>query len=249
MIETSPELRQWQLQAVNLMKDVHEILTANSIEYAISEGSLIGAIRHNGFIPWDDDIDIIMDRKNLNKMLEVIDAEEGYKIQRELWVYRIRRENEIPDDSNKEVIDVLVMDNVPDEPLKKKMKAARIKILQGMIKKDIHYGNFSILYKICLFGTHVLGKLFSHEHKCRMYDRVAMIGDDSPTEYISCYYYQFKNIGLEYRNDILDKFELHQFEDTEFFIPSAYDHILTKQYGDYMTLPDEVEQVPTHIDL
>ena len=55
------------------MKKVDAFLEEYGIEYYLFGGSLLGAIRHNGFIPWDDDIDIIMDRANYYKLIEVSD--------------------------------------------------------------------------------------------------------------------------------------------------------------------------------
>ena len=58
---------------LRLMKVIHDVCTHNNIWYELAYGTLIGAVRHNGFIPWDDDIDIFMYRKDLNKFLEAIE--------------------------------------------------------------------------------------------------------------------------------------------------------------------------------
>ena len=52
------ELRHLQLVILHIMKDIDALCAKNNIEYSLNGGSAIGAIRHKGFIPWDDDLDI-----------------------------------------------------------------------------------------------------------------------------------------------------------------------------------------------
>ena len=61
-------LRELQLFSLEIMKDVHEFCVKTGIVYSLLDGSLIGAIRHQGFIPWDDDIDINVTRENYEKI-------------------------------------------------------------------------------------------------------------------------------------------------------------------------------------
>ena len=60
MIELT--LKEQQNIGLEILKDVHGFCVSRGIKYSVAYGSLIGAIRHNGFIPWDDDVDIIMPR-------------------------------------------------------------------------------------------------------------------------------------------------------------------------------------------
>ena len=65
------ELRHLQNVILSIMKDMDKLCQENGIEYYLLGGSAIGAIRHKGFIPWDDDLDIIMSHDNYDKFIEV----------------------------------------------------------------------------------------------------------------------------------------------------------------------------------
>ena len=68
-------MNELQKRLLLLLKEIDEICKKNNITYYIDGGSAIGAIRHHGFIPWDDDIDIVMTRNNYNKFVQIIDKE------------------------------------------------------------------------------------------------------------------------------------------------------------------------------
>ena len=65
-------LRRLQLTILEILKDIDSICKENNIEYYIAYGTALGAVRHGGFIPWDDDIDICMTREAYDRFLEVM---------------------------------------------------------------------------------------------------------------------------------------------------------------------------------
>ncbi len=65
------ELRDLQLYLLSALKDITKACDENGIDYMIAEGTALGAVRHKGFIPWDDDIDLYMSLKNYKKFLKI----------------------------------------------------------------------------------------------------------------------------------------------------------------------------------
>lgn len=106
----------YQQILLKMMKDVHRFLVDNEIEYSLCGGSLLGAVRENGFIPWDDDLDIMMDMQNFNKFLSVCNTSDkikGYVVSRMLWTYRIQREEDYDGSLTGATLDIFVIDKVP----------------------------------------------------------------------------------------------------------------------------------------
>lgn len=69
-----------QQRAVNILMYIDKICRKNELKYTIFYGSLIGVERHKGFIPWDDDIDIVMPRPDYNKLIDLLKTDENYTL-------------------------------------------------------------------------------------------------------------------------------------------------------------------------
>ena len=231
---------------LSMMKDVHSYCEKESIKYSLCGGTMLGAVRHKGFIPWDDDVDILLDRKNYNKFIEKFESCKGYKLQRDLWIMRIRRESDFS--ANAATIDLFVADNVPDGKFSQKWKETRIKLLQGMMKKKSKNQEVSFFYKACLFFTRIIGKFFTYNYKWKKYNKISQKGNKKETAFVSIYNDLFKCIGIKYNKKLVNDFALMPFEDTAFYVSTDYHHALTVQYGDYMTPPKMEDRIAFHIN-
>ena len=91
-----------QKKLMSLMKVFHKFCVENDIKYSLDWGTLLGAIRHKGFIPWDDDLDVMMDRNNYNKLLRLIKTEEKLVFDNKniltYWIGRVRLANDNGED-------------------------------------------------------------------------------------------------------------------------------------------------------
>lgn len=240
---------EFQQILLEMMKDVHRFFTDNGIEYSLSGGSLLGAVRENGFIPWDDDIDLMMDIENFNKFLSVCDASDkinGYVVSRMLWIYRIQRAEDYDGSLTGATLDIFVIDKVPKSKLKQKLKVFFIKFLQGTMRKYRNIEKYSFANRMRLRFTHFTGEPFSAETKFKMYTKASQIGKNSNSGFVSCFNGLFSELSINYDGNMMKKLELHAFEDTEFTITSGYDSYLSVLYGDYMTPPPEEERKPMH---
>ena len=236
-----------QRELYDLMLILHEYLEKHNIDYSLTGGSLLGAIRHQGFIPWDDDLDIMLSRENFEKFAECFakDPSDQFIFERDQWVYRARKthktEGFVPS------IDFFIIDKAPEGKLKVKLQVWRLKILQGMLRNNEKEGNYSFLYRILIGVSSLLGKLRSKDKMFRTYDRISQWGrNGSGTEY-GIFNDRFRLLGLRYGEWIVKGYTKHAFETTEFEIIEGYDGYLTKQFGDYMQLPPEQDRVPQHM--
>lgn len=266
MITNEYGLEERQKKLLQLAKDVDKIMRKNGIVYSLCGGTLLGAIRHDGIIPWDDDLDIMMDRENYKKLVKLFkngsraikvshvgaDGEKvvnEYVLKRRIWVYSIHRKGIVDKIGQPIFTDVFVMDNCPDGFITRKTKVFAIKTLQGMMHEKLEPEGQSLSGKILLTGTYVLGRFFTDKFKFKLYEGISQIGDNKQTEYITGYYDLFKLLNCRYTSKLFDKIIYHKFEDTELPITAEYDNFLTVQYGDYMTPPDVQERAPGHTNV
>jgi len=138
-------IRDNQLYLLDLLKCLDSFCRSHKINYAIQGGTVLGAVRHGGFIPWDYDIDIAFDRKNYRKFLKAVqeDISDEYVLIEDLWIKRISRADNLGKgkDVPENCIDFFVFDNLPDNPIAAKTKILMILLLQGMTKKKQIYLN------------------------------------------------------------------------------------------------------------
>lgn len=243
-IENLYGLRAIQEGLLVLLKKFDVVCQEKGIVYSLDSGSMLGAIRHRGFIPWDDDVDIVVDRKNYELLVETFKDAEDFMFFTDLWWPRLQ----LREKSTSETIptlDVFIMDPAPDHVIFRKLKVFLIYCCQALMKKP---GSKELsLTNIRLFIGHLFGLPFSYDTKLKWYFLLSQLPRRKKTKFGSCYnYWPSSTINFLFRSDILDEIERRPFEDTELNVVKDYDTYLTTLYGDYMTPPKEEDRKPEH---
>lgn len=239
MIDVNDQYNVAEKQRVllSMMMDFHNFCLKYGIAYTIIGGTLLGAVRDRGFIPWDDDVDILMDRQNFKKLQNDFKNFEKYNLKEILWVYKvvnkeIEEKTGINDDTP--VLDIFIADRIPSG--KKKAKVLGLKVLQGMMKTKTNTKKvFSPAYKIALAVTGGFGKLFYTERKQKMYTKLSVWGNDEINQPLMICNDIFQSLGCEYDPRLLDEYVTIEFEGVELMAVKNWENYLKQQYGDYMT--------------
>lgn len=250
-----------KLQELILMiaKEVKRICEKYDIKYYLDGGTLLGAVRHKGFIPWDDDLDILIKRKDFDKFIEVCDKEldkEKFFLQtestEEKYAFSFAKVQllgtEIIEDFSKDVpihhgifVDIFPYDNLPDGHLTRKIFLLKNHILKNIIWVKCGYGKEKIKKNKRFLIFKLLGLPFSLEKLKNTRHRLITKYNNIDTEMsFNSDYPKHRKYNAEF-----EKIKIYDFENTQFTGVENADVVLTRQYGDYMTLPPENQRV-TH---
>lgn len=264
---TDEQLKKLQKTILSIADDVINICEENNINYHLTGGSALGAIRHNGFIPWDDDMDIDVARKDYNKLINLIKEkysdkyyihnpqnEEGYNIP----ATQIRLKNTIVrgcSDANEEqcgaYIDIAIIENTFDNAILRRIHGIGSLVLGFIVSCRKFNQNRKYLLELVkgneeetkIFKTKIrIGKIFSFlslKKWILLYDYWNKICKNENTKLVTVPTGRKHFFGEIYdRNDFYIQTK-HEFEGRQWNVPKEYDKYLKNMYGDYMKLPSE----------
>ena len=228
-----------------LMKKFNHICEKNGIKYTLHGGTLLGAIREHGFIPWDDDIDVAMTREEFNKLKKILVNNSEY------YIYgNIKKQFRKKEDTSL-WIDIFICDYIGNGT-GRKVKLLLLTILDIMSrdKESIRLSNFSKYSKgkqIAFRGVYILGKIVPYKVKVKLYNHIAencFLGKKDRYHRSND---QYRGRQEDFPKDWMMKFHKTQFEDTEFYVMGNYADMLRKCYGNnYMTPIQDKRNADVH---
>ena len=250
-----------------MLCDFHEICESNNIKYSLAFGTLLGAVRHKGFIPWDDDVDVMIYRKDYKKFCEIINREYSDKyyiydcesdkknnlvfpklILKDTKIVEVATESKV---ENGIFIDLFLLENMPIKFLKIR------KILHNIFKKlaslecDFKYPSKTLLQKSKENST--LKKYYGLRRFCGFFASImpirfwvkaqmSMLKGKKDSDTLMICGDEFNPISKE----MFDNSVLLDFKNSKFYCLGNYDEYLKDTYGNYMVLPPE-EKRERHI--
>lgn len=253
------ELKQIEL---NMMQEINKVCQDNGIHYYMVGGTLLGAVRHKGFIPWDDDIDIAMPRKDFEKFCAALKEKKfNYEVQfydnvdnygyaspkivdkRTVLVdYKLgfgREEGSV-------FIDVFLYDGMGENLREAYMRYFFLKIFKKMV--FLSKRNFkmeSAVKSIVFFLPCAVCKLIGAKRLNIFYNKLCAKHDFYNSEYVACVAGRYGKREV-FKRKIFEKTIAMTFENLRLQAPQEYKTYLTSIYGDYMKLPSKEKQVSNH---
>lgn len=254
------DMRKLQMVELAMLKEVVRICEKYGLTYYLSAGTFLGAVRHHGFIPWDDDADVRMPRPDYEKLLKVLPDElsDPYIIKHFLYdssVHRyylrindprvkLNRTHSKTGELSNAWLDVFPLDGMPKNKIHNKLRQFRLLYRRMWLQISV-FDEIVTLNKKRKWHEELIIKIVKHtpiQHLVK-YDKMwkkldkamkACSAEDSE------YYVNF--MGMYKFRDMIPrkvygKGAMYRFEDRDFNAPEDYDTFLKTLYGDYMKLP------------
>ena len=265
----SDRLRELQLLELEAIKEISKVCEVNNLEYFIIGGTLLGAVRHKGFIPWDDDIDIAMPRDSYNKLIElsrnndILDKfkVENYKINNRMDCYfsrvfvkekiRMKFGFEANSPLGLVMIDILPLDGVPNNKILRRLYYFRVlfyRTLAGVSNvgnKGIGKNRSKVDKLILTLGKKL--RIYKILNKNKIFDKLDKIY--SSNFWRDCEFSGTLTGAYNLKEIVPTHFwgngKDYYFEDSYFKGPELYHEYLTHMYGEYNILPS-VEERKSH---
>lgn len=246
---------------LKIVSDIDRVCRKNGIKYTIIGGTLIGAVRHGGFIPWDDDIDIAICRSDYDKFIKIYSKEKGNDFS--IFEYRLNNEyyypfikvsynltslseyNYLPIKNLGVNLDIFPVDLVSNKNLDKKLKKIEYyrKALSSCfsIPEKVQSNPLKRLFKRIYYP-------FSYSYYLKKIDKMSVfLGDSNECELAGVLVNGTGKKDL-FKKSIFDEYTDIKFENLNLMAVKDYTYFLEHRFGDYMKMPPKDQQVahPSH---
>lgn len=249
----------------NIMKEIKKYLDNNDIEYYMLGGTLLGAIRHKGFIPWDDDIDIGIPREQYDEFLKNIQNELPEHLKLDTYEnsnthhyyfarivdtrYSLKRTGSLKERNEDVWVDIFPLDGMPNNLILRKIHMARLLAARAMYhistfdKVNLKRPNRPLSEKLIIKFVMItgFGKKTDMKKWLNKIDKLLKKYPYSKSNYIVNFMGQYKFKEM-FEKKHYGKGTLYDFEDDKLMGPDDYDFVLTQMYGNYMIPPKEQDK-------
>lgn len=253
------ELRNLQMTLLDILIEINRICIKYDIYYVLMMGTMLGAVRHGGFIPWDDDLDIGMLRPEYEKFkkackIELDKSKYFYQDQETdpyyLWGYaRIRNINSIYVRSGQEhlkmktgiFVDIFPFDSVPDNKLIAHIHCFYCFVLRKFLYSNVGYKTSKKKYLRLLYNIMKLVPITCTHKRIKNLTKVK-----KETKFVRIITFPNPKGQLGYLHKWMKEWKYIDFEGYKFPGTKDYDELLKFLYGDYMKLPPVEKRTNTH---
>lgn len=261
------ELKELQLRMLSCYKDISLVCEKYNLSLMLGGGTCIGAVRHKGYIPWDDDFDLMISRKDYNVLQKIFENELGSKYILDAPNYskypsarfaRILIKNtcfveigQILDERSKIKLDLFIIENVPQNIMSRFVHGficMLVMYITGQVEtyEERKSSLFNVLKqtkkgRFTFYKRIFVGKLFSFFPAYKWHnivDRTCQY-KNSNSEFVSIPTGRKHYFGELQRKDVFFPISKGKFENIEATLPHNPDAYLTKLYGNYMEIPPE----------
>lgn len=241
---------------LNILIKVDQFCREKGLRYSLGGGTLLGAVRHKGFIPWDDDIDIMMPRPDYNQFIYSFNGYDddlkcsSYETDK-CHIYpfaKIYYKRSVLKEKNRKkessiFIDVFPIDGYPESITSRRLFIRRIRLLSQLAEvKNVKY-KWSWKHITAKFLVYFLPSRFI----LRMVQNALLQHSFDESSHVGavCGAYGEKEC---YKHEVFDQYIELPFERNNFKAIKEYDVYLRQHYGDYMQLPPKSKQIAEHTD-
>lgn len=270
MMDIKDIKKEWNATILDILKAFMKICKDNGLTYYCCAGTAIGAVRHHGIIPWDDDIDVIMPRPDYDRLLEIAKAADFGKYEiitpyddetYPLYFSKLSNRNTtlIEDRQIPCVIglyvDIFPLDATDDDVAKaKRLKDRYTKIINRLNAVSTHntFGEYlSLLKKKEEWGRFAIKTLAFfcrsavRRHLIRQMDRLSYLYDYDKAKNVQVYTGSYGHREV-FPKSWLGKGKEFPFEDTTVLLPECYDEYLRHFFNDYMQFPPVEQRIEKH---